>query len=328
MSRTLRILSNRGWLDGRDIGGHTAVVTSPVRGAHVQRIMRAVAIWRYDLVVADCDLGWLFLVCLAKKLLPFVPCRIVSVDAVLTRPAAGQPTVKFRVRRWLLTAVDVYVLYFRDTAELQRVYGIPDAKVRYVPFKPNTRDRLASVGISDEGFFLACGRSNRDFRTLFRAFRDLPYQCRVLAPWNELEQHGTRVEGEDRPDNVELVSDDGTADSWNAWIGRAHAIVLPVEPGALSPSGIGTYLVAMALGKCVIITEGPATRGLVDARQAVLVPPQDPAALQAAITRVASDAAYRSATARAGQKYALALGGEERLRDDVVAILSDLVHTR
>ena len=325
MSPPLRILSNRGWLDGRVIGGRTAAVTSPVAGSRARRLVRAVAIWRYDLIVADCDLGWLFLVCLARKLLPFVSCRIVSIDAVLTRPAPGQPTVKFRVRRWLLTAVDVFVLYFRDTAELQRVYGIPDTKVRYVPFKPNTRDRLASVPIADEGFFLACGRSNRDFRTLFRAFRDLPYRCRVLAPWNELEQHGTRVEGEERPDNVELVSDDGTADSWNAWIGRAHAIVLPVVPGALSPSGIGTYLVAMALGKCVIITDGPATRGLVDGGQAVLVPPRDPEALRDAVARVATDVGYRAATARAGQEYALALGGEERLRDDVVAVLSDLV---
>jgi glycosyltransferase involved in cell wall biosynthesis len=133
------------------------------------------------------------------------------------------------------------------------------------------------------------------------------------------------VEGLERPPNVVLESDDGSADSWNRWIGRCRAVVLPIQPGMLSPSGIGTYLVAMALGKCVIMTSGPATIGLIDRGEAVLVPPRDVGALREAVDRVARDAGYRAEVALRGQQYALSLGGEERLRTDLLGQLQSLL---
>jgi glycosyltransferase involved in cell wall biosynthesis len=95
--------------------------------------------------------------------------------------------------------------------------------------------------------------------------------------------------------------------------------VLPISPDALAPAGISTYLVAMALGKCVIVSESPATRGILeDGEQAVVVPPSDPAAMRAAIVRVCEDADYRARVARVGREYALSLGDEERLAQDIV----------
>ncbi|HEX8362139.1 MAG TPA: glycosyltransferase, partial [Longimicrobium sp.] len=105
----------------------------------------------------------------------------------------------------------------------------------------------------------------------------------------------------------------------------AHAVVLPIQPGRLSPSGIGTYLVAMALGKCVVITESAATRGILDDRHAVLVPPADAEALRAAVARVAEDRELRERTARGGREYALSLGGDERLERDIVAELAEMM---
>ena len=44
----------------------------------------------------------------------------------------------------------------------------------------------------------------------------------------------------------------------------------------VSPSGVGTFLLAMALGKCVIMTESPATRGVLEHEHtAILVPMND-----------------------------------------------------
>jgi glycosyltransferase involved in cell wall biosynthesis len=320
----LKVLTNAHWLAGREAAGHPIEIQSlPSESSPLQRL-RLLALWRYDAVFLNIEAGWLYLACAAKKLLPFVQCRILSVDVILTRPQGLAERIRFFLRRWLLKEVDRFVLYFRDTAELQRVYSIPSDRVRYVPFKTNTLEEVLATPSTDEGFFLACGRSNRDYATLCEAMRDLPYQCYILAPWGAIEEHGTHFDGTACPPNVTLVSDDGTPDSWNRWIARARGIILPIDPGNLSPSGIGTYLVAMALGKCVIITRSPATEHILTEELAVLVPARDAGALGEAVVRVAEDAAYRERIAEAGRRYALALGGEERLREDLVRELADV----
>src|SRR5262245_14869141 len=325
--KALRLLSNRGWLAGRSAGGRSVEPVEIGTGRSKWRdSLSALAVWRYDAALIDCNSRLTLVVCLGKKLFPFARCRLVSVDIILTKPKGGLPSqTGFALRRWLLREVDRFVLYFRDSADLQRVYSIPDERVRYVPFKVNTSDRLKTLQTADEQFFLACGRSNRDYATLFEAVRGLDCRIKILAPWKELEMHGTVVPGVERPPNVELVSDDGSADSWNAWIARSTAVVLPIEPGMLSPSGIGTYLVAMALAKCVIITEGPATRRILDESNAVLVQPRDASSLRRAIQRVSKDTEFRNRIARAGQAYALSLGGEERLRGDLMREIADIV---
>jgi glycosyltransferase involved in cell wall biosynthesis len=314
----MRVLTNTTWVAGREIAGRAAAAVSP-RGA------RLLAFWRYDAALLNIESRWLLVICALKKLMPWARCRILSVDLILTHPRGLTGQLAFRVRRWLLREVDRFVLYYRDTAELRAVYGIPAERVKYVPFKVNTRDLVLATPVTDDGFFLSCGRSNRDYRTLYAAFRGLPYHCFVLVSQAEAEAHGTRVDGAECPPNVTLVADDGSAVSWNAWIARAHAVVLPIQPGRLSPSGIGTYLVAMALGKCVVITESAATRGILDDRHAVLVPPSDAGALREAVTRVAEDRDLRERTARGGREYALSLGGDERLERDIVRELGDLM---
>jgi glycosyltransferase involved in cell wall biosynthesis len=322
-----RILANREWIRGKTADGRSLVGDAlPPLSAPWWRKLKAVALWRYEAVIIQVDAEWVLLACVAKKLIPFVRCRIMCVDLILTRPDSGLLSrAKFLVRRWLLREVDRFVFYFRQTDELQHVYDIASDRIRYVPFKPNTRDALLAMQTSDDGYFLSCGRSNRDLETLFEAFRHLPYECRVLARWSDLEHHGTRIDGLERPENVRLISDDGSVDSWNAWIARARAVVLPIQPGALSPSGIGSYLVAMALNKCVIITKGPATWQILSDSNAVLVPPRDASSLARAVTRVAEDRKYRESVAANGREYALSLGGESRLQSDLIRELVELI---
>lgn len=324
--RRLRILTNTPWLDDAVIRGARVRPVRVDRARTWRQRLGCLALWRHDAALLNIDAPWLYALCAAKKLLPFARCRLLSVDLILTRPGAGwRARLSFLVRRWLLGEVDRFAFYARDTAELRRVYQIPSGRVRYVPFKVNTRDAVMRIAATDEGFFLACGRSNRDIATLCAAFRGLPYRCVALATWGQAAEHGTLTDGVEWPPNVERVDHDGATESWNAWIARAHAVVVPVEPGILAPSGISTYPVAMAMGKCVIISESPATRGLLDERTAVVVPAGDAGALRAAVVRVAEDAEHRAAVAEAGRRYALSLGGEARLRADLLRELGDLL---
>ncbi|HEX8359663.1 MAG TPA: hypothetical protein VF613_06145, partial [Longimicrobium sp.] len=176
----MRVLTNTAWVTGQQIAGRAATAVS-LRGRHSWRERLGVlALWRYDAALLNIESRWLLAICAAKKLLPWTRCRILSVDLILTHPRGVAGHLAFRVRRWLLREVDRFVLYYRDTAELRGVYGIPAERVKYVPFKVNTRDRVLATPVTDDGFFLSCGRSNRDYQTLYAAFRGLPYHCFIL----------------------------------------------------------------------------------------------------------------------------------------------------
>lgn len=325
-SRPLRVLSNTSWFEGRSIGGR------PIRALRLEEsgfwgTLRAFfAAGAFDVAVISVQSRSLVVLCLLKLLLPGVRWRLISVDTVLLRPRNWRERLRLVLVRRLFQQVDRFLLFFKDTSGLESVYGIDPQIIRYVPFKVNDYDAVTSHPTTDEGYVLSCGRSKRDYETLCRAAQRLSHQVRILAPaGDETAKHATTFDFRTLPANVRLVVDDGSHGSWIDWIARSTCVVLPVLPDTLAPSGISTYLVAMALGKCVIITDSPATRGLIDQGQAVVVPPSDAAALRAAIIRVLEDEAYRHEVASSGRQYALALKDENRLAADVTAELGRLL---
>ena len=60
----------------------------------------------------------------------------------------------------------------------------------------------------------------------------------------------------------------------------------------------------MALGKCVIISSGPAVDDVVPTDAAITVPPEDIATLTSAIKTTLNDPNLREQTATAGKTYA------------------------
>jgi len=104
-------------------------------------------------------------------------------------------------------------------------------------------------------------------------------------------------------------------------IARARVVALPLVAGRISASGIGTYLTAMLLGKCVIITEGPGSSDVLS-DEALFVPPEDPEALATMIRRAWQDQSLREKTAAAGQLYAERCGNSADLYQRVLEIVS------
>lgn len=144
---------------------------------------------------------------------------------------------------------------------------------------------------------------------------------KILCSEDELcLQHGTDLAAlsADLPPNVEIKHDDGTYESWLAFMARSRMVVLPITRASIYAHGAGTYLVAMALKKCVIVSENEGSHGILDDGQAVLVPVGDSDALRRAIVRVWKDDAYRDKVAEAGYKYALTMGDEESLQQRIL----------
>ena len=97
----------------------------------------------------------------------------------------------------------------------------------------------------------------------------------------------------------------------------ARIVALPILSSTLAASGISVYLNAMLLNKPVVISAGPGVSDVLT-DQAVIVPPEDPAALAESIAQLWNDAELRKRNAGAGQRYAMSLGGEPELRRRVL----------
>ena len=79
----------------------------------------------------------------------------------------------------------------------------------------------------------------------------------------------------------------------------------------------------MGLRRCVIISEGPQTRGLLS-KEAIIVPPEDPAALAQAIRNAWEDDLFRKDIVESGRKYAEKCAGEHRMLQDIAEVCGDL----
>jgi hypothetical protein len=259
---------------------------------------------------------------LLKLLFPCRRRRLVVVDMVLSVPSTRRDWAMVFLRRKLMAAVDLFVSYARNTKGVQALYRLPESRFAYVPFKVNDWERIASSETRDEGYLVVAGQTRRDFRTFRRAIQGLDIPIRIVAPEQEvLSRHSSSLNPEEWPHHVAFVRDAVTPETFLPQLAGARLVVLPIVAENITPSGISVCLVAMALGKCVVVTEGPVTDGLVDQGQALVVPAADPDALREAIVAAWTNAELRASTARCGHEYAQSLGDEGRLHRDLLDVV-------
>lgn len=265
----------------------------------------------------------LLLLCTFRKLLPAGRSRLIVVDLILTTPGSSRrERLKAKVKGWLLRNVDLFLLHIKDTSGLREHYGIHPLKARFIPFKVNTPEMIDSLEVRESDYIFTGGKSKRDYLTFVRAMEGLPFRGVVLMPGSDRENalHGTYFETGDVPSNVEIVHDDGSWGSWLRHLAGSKLVVLSITPGTVSAAGVSTYLVAMAMGKCAVMTDCVAVRGILeDGREAILSPEGDADALREAIRRAWECNNLRREVAERGRAYARSLGGSEQLFDRVAA---------
>lgn len=320
---TLRVFSNTRWFEGRTFRGRPIRSTVFEPGGPLATIRLFFAVRDCDAVVFNIDQRRLLTFCMLRRITGVRRFRLVSVDIHLPPLRTARLRWRARLVGWLLREVDLFLCYFKATLPLRQAYGLERQRFVYVPFKVNAYAALQAVEPRDGGYALVCGRSDRDYRTFAAAAHGLDIPIVVLMPPDYAEDRDS-IAGVRTPRNVRVEVHDGSDESWIEWISRARFVILPVLPDVIKPSGISTYLQAMALGKCVIISDSPGTQGLIDHGEAVVVRPGDPPALREAITRVANDAEYRKRVADIGKAYAWSLGDDGRLAEDIVQCVGAL----
>lgn len=285
-----------------------------------------------QLVVINCDVGLTLKLAALYLLFPFWRRPILGHDIVLRKPLTFRARWTLPAKRFLLSRIDHFSLHFHILEGYKKYFGIKPERVSYLPSKPNIRYRYA-YKVGPNGDFVLCfGRSERDYDTFFEAMERLPDLPAVIPPPNfaAFARHAARFSRplDQLPKNVRVIEDDGSVESLIRIIEQAKVVVLPTVASRIAPSGIGTYLNAMLMGKCVIASHGVATTDVLLNGEALLVPPEDPEALAAMIRRAWDDRELREKTAEAGRKYSEACGGEPELRQRVLDRAVEVFHAK
>ena len=272
-----------------------------------------------QVVLLNASPARLLLFCLFRYLFPYCRWKLVSLDQNLLAPQSTIERAIAGVKRILLKKVDLFILYLRDLTGYERYYGISADRAVYVPFKSNVWDLIGSHHklSSDGDYVLVAGRSLRDLETFFEAIRISPYPSVLLHQGPQImAKHGTIFHLGSLPDNVKIVEHDGKQESWIEFIRNARVVVIPTLP-TITAAGVSVYMDAMALKKCVILSDNPASRGILK-DEAVIVPPMEPLRLAEAIREAWENDEFRERIASKGRKYAQSLQGEYRLLFDIV----------
>ncbi len=282
-----------------------------------------------DFVLVNCDVSLTYKLSLLYYLLPFFRRPLIVNDVVLRQPKSWRSRLTAGVKRFLLSRVDHYSVHFKTFDGLVKYFGIPEDRISYLPFKANIRHRYP-YKVDPEGEYVLCfGRSERDYDTFFAAMSKLPdLPAAIPQPdFAGFATHSSRFTWrlDALPSNVQLLEDDGSPEALIGITEKARLVVLPILSARICPSGIGTYLNSMLMGKCVIVSTGPGSSDVLT-DEALMVPPEDAGALADMIRRAWDDNALRLKIAEAGRTYAEACGGEpelfQRVLDRAVEVVS------
>ena len=135
----------------------------------------------------------------------------------------------------------------------------------------------------------------------------------VTATEAEINVHGSSLAGLKVPENVEIFTNDSSADFFVSTMAGSRLVVIPILQDSVTQAGIGVYLQAMALGKCVIVLNQSGCQRCSDGRAGHHRACGRRAGAASRDHRAWNDAAWRDRFAQAGQQYALSLGGEDEL---------------
>ncbi len=272
-----------------------------------------------DLVIIDCRDRLIYQICTHFLLFPFARKPLVAVDLVLRRPDRLKSKVSALLKWLLFSRIDHFIHYFQDLSGYQKYFGIKLERSSYVPFKVNSIDVTIPPNDLREDYIIAVGISLRDYDTYIRAIRELPYPALISEfALNSFEGRSSSFSWNrsNVPSNLTLVPDFGGRESLMQFVAGARIVVIPTQGNSICASGLSSYLDAMYLGKCVVISEGPGTSDLLS-NQALLVPPHNVSALREAIESAWENNELRTCIGENGRKYALSLGGERELLDRI-----------
>jgi glycosyltransferase involved in cell wall biosynthesis len=253
----------------------------PVRALHVLLRER-----HCDAVLAVFEAPAVVLLAL-RRLFRFTP-PIVMLDIGL----GGHWAIRDRILDFIVPRLDAVIVLGRNQiGDIQRRWPSVGL-VRFVYHRVDT-DAYTPQPFAAGGPILTVGEDvGRDFPTLLQAIDGL--DARLVAKTGQIhEDHA----------HVQVVRERLSADSYRALFAAARFVVIPLHQ-TVNASGVSSLLEAMAMGRAVIVSDSPGIRDYVAPEEtALVVPPNDPVALRAAIQRLLGDDVLCQRLGAAGRRF-------------------------
>jgi glycosyltransferase involved in cell wall biosynthesis len=188
-----------------------------------------------------------------------------------------------RIRAWLkalrirLAARSVHrfvVWASHEVRDFARAFGLPKWQLEYVPFHHTLHGY--DYEVRDDGYLFAGGNSDRDYRTLVEAARQVEMPVWLALTQREL------LNGVNLPRHVRVEAT--TPEGFRQAMAGAKLIVVPMRKGTLRSGGQQTCLNAMLLGKPTIaVGRRWAVDFITDGEDGFIVDYEDVAGLRRAI---------------------------------------------
>ncbi|MDO5704561.1 MAG: glycosyltransferase [Paracoccus sp. (in: a-proteobacteria)] len=178
-----------------------------------------------------------------------------------------------------------------EIATYARAFDLPAGKFCFVPFQQGDLQEQPAAERFD---LVAMGSAGRDYATLFEALRGTGLRALVIAK-------PEAVAGLDIPENAEVRSGLTLTECRSLSLAAPISVVPVAEQD--NAAGQVTFLIAMAQGRAIVATRCTGTNDyLTDGVDSLLVEPQDPAALRAALLRLAEDEDLRRSLSGGAQE--------------------------
>ena len=160
---------------------------------------------------------------------------------------------------------------------------LPENLFHFIAWPSNNND--PSIIGGEGNYFLAAGRSLRDWKTFFEAIEHLEFKFAIVASRQD-------IQGIQIPANVRVYTDLPYND-YKDLLKKAAYVVVPLRETQRS-TGQSVFLDAMALGKPVIIAKVTGALDYIeDGVNGLFYTPGDPADLREKIIRLANDPALQ-----------------------------------
>lgn len=181
-------------------------------------------------------------------------------DAILSR-------AKYVLMRFLFLSVHRVVVSSRLEMEYYRkAFEWPREKLLFVPILTNP-ELLDRVAVEEEDFYLAAGRTFRDYDTFLKAIAGTNFKVLIVGGSGSV----NRYAGLDNVKTLENIP----AEELEHLMLRSRAVVIPLQDRDIS-IGQSVLLQAMALGKAIVATRTAGTIDYVDhMHNGILVTPGD-----------------------------------------------------
>lgn len=154
-------------------------------------------------------------------------------------------------------------------------------------------DKTKEIPLCDsEKFYLAAGRSNRDYKFLVETWKERKEHLKIICDTFSLKNI---------PDNIEILTDCHDNDFFSE-LARCKAVIVPLEDTHIS-SGQLVIIQAMMYGKPIIITENDTVEDYVDNGRTGLVIKKTDKDLENAIDYLSNEIYYEKMSDEERKKY-------------------------